>query len=101
MLATLPVTMKSTQYLNSMKIKWLRKALNNVQEIHSYIGMENPKAAKIELQKIENTVDLLSKNPAIGKPGRVPNTREIITGNYIIPYRIEKNQIQIIRVFDS
>lgn len=37
----------------------------------------------------------------MGKSGRVAETRELITGNYIIPYRVKGNEIQIIRVFDT
>ena len=84
-----------------MKIRWLRKALKNISDIGEYIALDNPIAARKEIEKIEKSVNFLIDNSAMGKSGRVAETRELITGNYIIPYRVKGNEIQIIRVFDT
>ncbi len=84
-----------------MKIKWLKKALNNAQEIYSHIALDNPIAAKKVLKEIETVVNLLSDNPSLGKAGRIVGTRELIKAQYIIPYRVKNNQIEILRVFDA
>lgn len=84
-----------------MKIRWLRKALKNISDIGEYIALDNPIAARKEIEKIEKSVNFLIDNPAMGKSGRVAETRELITGNYIIPYRVKGKEIQIIRVFDT
>jgi len=44
---------------------------------------------------------LLPENPQIGRPGRVPGTREMIIPKtpYIVPYRLQGNAIQILRIY--
>lgn len=86
-----------------MKIRWLRKALKNVEQEASYISRENPAAANEVIQRIYNSVALLADNPTLGHPGRIPDTRELVVPGtrYIIPYRVRPrlNQIEILRVF--
>ena len=84
-----------------MHIKWLRKALQNLDQEAEYIPLENPQAAKLIVKKITQTVNALKENPALGKAGRIVGTRELIIANtpYLIPYRIKNNSIEILRVF--
>src|SRR5437588_397556 len=46
-------------------------------------------------------VSLLSNHPEMGRAGRVPGTRELVIPNtpFIVPYRLEGNRIQILRIF--
>jgi toxin ParE1/3/4 len=86
-----------------MQIKWLEKALKNVDEEASYITKSDPKAALIVVQRIYDTVNLLCETPALGHSGRIHGTRELIVPDtrYIIPYRVKPDlqQVQILRVF--
>jgi len=86
-----------------MKIKWLRKALENIEQEAAYISRENPVAANELVQRIYNSVALLADNPTLGHPGRIPDTRELVVPDtrYIIPYRVRSGlkQIEILRVF--
>ncbi len=86
-----------------MRIKWLRKALINLEQEAAYIANEDPEAARLVVQRIEYSVSLLADNPALGRVGRVPGTRELLIPNtrYIIPYRVRPRlqQIEILRVF--
>ncbi len=86
-----------------MKIRWLRKALENIEHEATYISQENPAAANEVVQRIYDSVDLLADNPSLGHPGRIPGTRELIVPDthYIIPYRVRLRlkQIEILRVF--
>jgi len=88
-----------------MEIKWLRKALLDLDQEAEYIVKNDPLAAKILVQRIQKSVFLLEDNPALGHPGRVPNTLELVVPNtrYIIPYRVlpRIKQIQILCVFHS
>ena len=37
--------------------------------------------------------------PALGRPGRVPATRELVVhDNYFVPYRVKSDTVQIVRV---
>jgi len=44
---------------------------------------------------------LLPNNPEMGRPGRVPGTRELLIPRtpFIVPYRLVGNTIQILRIF--
>jgi toxin ParE1/3/4 len=86
-----------------MRIKWLSIALNDIDEIATYISQDNISAAYKTIQIIWEKTKLLEQNQNIGRPGRVNSTRELcIDGtSYIIPYRIKNNTIEILRVLHT
>ncbi len=88
-----------------MKIRWLRKALKNIEQEAAYISRENPVAANELVQRIYNSVALLADNPTLGRPGRIHDTRELVVPDtrYIVPYRVRPRlgQIEILRVFHA
>jgi toxin ParE1/3/4 len=86
-----------------VRVKWLRVALANLNAEAEYIAEDNPAAAGRVVHRILRAVDLLKQNPAVGRAGRVPGTRELIVPEtpYIIPYRVRGNDIEILRVFHA
>lgn len=84
-----------------MEIVWTEPAHQDLRNIFAYIAEENPKAARLLLSKIKERAILLQNNPLMGRIGRIDGTRElVITGtNYILPYRVQNIQIQILAVF--
>lgn len=88
-----------------MQIKWLRKALKNLDDEAEYIAQEDPRAARLVVHRIVQAVSLLSDNPALGHPGRVPGTHELVIPKtrYIVPYRVRPRlqRIEILRVFHT
>jgi toxin ParE1/3/4 len=86
-----------------VRVRWLRAALANLDAEAEYIAEDNPAAAGRVVQVIFRTVDLLAKNPAMGRAGRVAGTRELVVAEtpYIIPYRVRGNAVEILRVFHS
>jgi toxin ParE1/3/4 len=86
-----------------MRIRWLRKALRNLDEEATYIATDDPAAARLVVQRLLEAVAELAKQPGIGRPGRVPNTRELVVLNtrYIVPYRVRSGVIEILRVFHT
>ncbi len=86
-----------------MQIKWTNKALDNLDAAVEYIAADNPTAANKVAQKIWNSVQLLKKQPGLGRPGRVANTRElVITGlPYIVPYMEKDGFIVVLRIMHS
>ena len=84
-----------------MRVRWLRKALANLNAEASYIGKDDPAAARIVVARILNAVSHLPQQPHLGRPGRVPGTRELIVPRtrYLVPYRIRGNVVEILRVF--
>jgi toxin ParE1/3/4 len=86
-----------------MIIKWLKRAVSDLQALHEYIALDNPIAANQVAQRIVKAVNILSEQPEIGRRGRVHNTRELIVSDtpYIIPYRVKNNTIEILRILHS
>jgi toxin ParE1/3/4 len=84
----------------SKKIRWLHLALSDLDELMGYIAKDSLEVATKVAEKIWETTQMLSNNPAMGKPGRAPGTREMVaTGTfYIIPYRVVANEVQILRL---
>jgi toxin ParE1/3/4 len=86
-----------------VKIVWTEPARQDLRDIFLYIAEENPIAARVLLSEIKERAILLHDNPLIGRIGRIDETRElVITGTqYILPYRVKENQIQILAVFHA
>ena len=86
-----------------MRVRWLRVALANLEAEADYIAEDNPAADGRLVQRIFRAVDLLAKNPSMGRPGRVSGTRELVVADtpYIVPYRVRANAVEILRVFHA
>ena len=86
-----------------MQIVWLKTALKNLDELGAYIAQDNPIAASQVVDLITSQVKQLSTQPAMGRPGRVLGTRELVISNthYLVPYRIKNNMVEILRVFHT
>ena len=87
------------------KIRWLRKALKNLDDALSFIAAENLQSASASANKIQKSIKLLKTNPQLGHVGRIHNTRELLVPGtrFLIPYRVDpgKMEIQILRVFHT
>jgi toxin ParE1/3/4 len=81
-----------------VRIRWLARALANLNAEAEYIARDKPQAAARIVQTIHESIDLLQRHPGLGRPGRVAGTRELIVPG-IVPYRIRDNEVQILRVF--
>ncbi len=85
-----------------MTLVWSPEAINDLRSLRAYIEQDNPQAAqRVALHVIGTVETLLPKNPSIGRPGRVPGTRELVIPRtpFIVPYRIQAETIQILRVY--
>jgi toxin ParE1/3/4 len=89
--------------IRPLEIVWLRKALLNLDEEASYIAQDNPEAARQVVARIVHAVQLLAGQPGLGRPGRVPGTRELPVPRtrYLIPYRVRGRRVEILRVFHT
>lgn len=83
-----------------MRVRWLRTALRNLDGIAARIAGDNPAAAERTIRRVREAVDRLVAHPAIGRPGRVAGTRELVVPGtpYVVPYRVRGNSIEILRV---
>lgn len=83
-----------------MQINWTKGAEKNLLQVETYINQDNPRAAIDTILHILKAVEVLTDHPAMGRPGRIFNTRELVISGtlYIVAYRVKHNQIQILRV---
>ena len=53
------------------------------------------------VEAIAHAVQLLAEHPALGRPGRVPGTRELVIPDtpYLVPYRMREGSVEILRIF--
>jgi addiction module RelE/StbE family toxin len=88
-----------------LKIKWTNEALARLIEIEEYISKDNPERTAIFVdQLIEHAEGSLPDNPRMGRalPELVnPDIRELIFKKYRIVYRLMKNNIEILSVFEG
>ena len=81
---------------------WSPEAIDDLASLRAYIEQDDAAAAqRVALHIVHNVETLLAENPEMGRPGRVPGTRELVIPRtpFIIPYRLQHNTIQILRVY--
>ena len=83
-----------------MRVEWLSIALADLNAESEYISRDNPSPAERIVDEIFAATDRLAAFPAMGRPGRVPGTRELVVSStpYIVPYRVRGQVVEIIRV---
>ena len=86
-----------------MRVKWLQAARANLDAEAQYIARDSPSAAARMVISITEAVERLRDFPALGRPGRVMGTRELIVPGtpYMVPYRVRGNGLEILRVFHA
>ncbi len=84
-------------------VKWLRKALKNLEQTYDYVAETNVDAAIAIVLKIQAATDQLSEFPLMGRTGRVDGTRELMIANtpYIVIYRVNRSAVEILRVLHA
>ena len=78
-------------------------AIRNLDEEAAYIANDDSAAARIVVERVLNAVAMLAQQPDMGRPGRVPGTRELVVPRtrYIVPYRVRGDAVEILRVFHT
>lgn len=91
-----------------MEIRLSPVAVSDLKEIKDYIEQDllNPTAAENVIKKIINDYTRLKTTPNIGIPlsAKVPfetDFRFIVSGNYLIFYKVDKEYVSIYRVLYS
>jgi toxin ParE1/3/4 len=81
---------------------WSPEAIEDLAALRAYIEQDDKAAAlRVALHIVQNVETLLPNNPEMGRPGRVPGTRELVIPKtpFVVPYRVVGTTIQILRVF--
>lgn len=83
-----------------LKLKWTRRALEQLAEAQGYIAKENPSAARQVGERIAEATRKLLTQPRMGHRGRVAGTHEWIVRRtpYFLVYKLEDDELIILRV---
>ncbi|WP_287398224.1 type II toxin-antitoxin system RelE/ParE family toxin [Nitrosomonas sp. H1_AOB3] len=85
-----------------MKLFWTPEALRDRDAIYDYIEVDNPRAALALDELFSEKAQRLPDHPALGHPGRVAGTRELIAHqNYIIIYDVTGELVRVLRVLHA
>jgi toxin ParE1/3/4 len=86
-----------------MRVRWLRIALRNLDEEAAFIAADDTAAARLVVRRVLAAVALLAEQPGMGRPGRVPGTRELLVPRtrYIVPFRVRGDNVEVLRVFHT
>jgi toxin ParE1/3/4 len=86
-----------------VKLVWTESPHQNLRQIFAYITEENPQSARDLLAEIKKRATILQETPHLGRLGRLEATRELVLAwtHYVLPYRLEDQQIQILAVFHT
>lgn len=88
-----------------VEINWTFQAIQDLENIASYISSDSPRYAGIQINRFREKVKLLKFNPQIGRiVPEINNSKihEIFSGNYRIIYQIiSKNRVDILTIHHS
>ncbi len=78
-------------------------AARDLDAIVDYIAQDNADAAHRVFHAIVQTAQNLPQFPALGRPGRHPNTREITVAGlpYVIVYQVGADSVTIVAIFHT
>ncbi len=86
-----------------MRLRRMPQARVDLAEIVALIARDDPNAAERVYDRIFATAALLLEQRALGRPGCVDGTRELVVPNtpYVVPYRRRKGVVQLLAVIHS
>jgi toxin ParE1/3/4 len=80
-----------------VKVRWVAAARQDRRQVMSYIAADNPQAAAKMDELFDLAATRLGKRPRLGRPGRIPGTRELIPHeSYRLVYEIEDETVWIL-----
>lgn len=82
-----------------MKLIWSEDAIQERNDIFAYISADNPVAAVTIDQILSERARNLLEFPNIGRPGMLPDTRELtVHPNYRLVYELVGDDVHILNV---
>ena len=86
-----------------MTIVWSPTVVEDLEHLRATIEQYNPRAAAKVARAILRRVESLAKFPGMGKPGRIPHTRELVIPDtpFIAVYTTVEQTVQIVTVLHT
>lgn len=91
-------------------LRWTPQAREDLIEIYTYIGLDNPSAAERIFDVVQRKAQLLLRHPHLGarRPEIRPSARVLLEGPYIILYETHPDnndgaisEVEIVRIVDG
>nr|WP_314627025.1 type II toxin-antitoxin system RelE/ParE family toxin [uncultured Noviherbaspirillum sp.] len=80
-----------------MRVVWTPEAEQDRVDIWHYIAEDKPAAAERLDRLFSNAASNLARLPTLGKPGKIPGTRELLPHqHYRLVYEIERDTVWIL-----
>jgi toxin ParE1/3/4 len=85
-----------------LQVNWTLNALEGLERLRSYFQEKaGQEMLPEEARRIREAVRDLARNPAGGRTGRVPGTREMVVSPYVLPYRVSEGRLEILDILNS
>lgn len=85
-----------------MRLVWTRRAHLDRNVIRTHIAKDNPSAAMAMDALFSAKAARLASHPDIGRPGRVPGTRELVAhSKYVLVYDISVETVRVLRLLHT
>lgn len=80
-----------------MRVVWTPEAQQDRADVWDYIAADNPRAAGRMDEIFSDAAARLIQHPMLGKPGKIPGTRELIPHeSYRLVYQIDGETVWIL-----
>jgi toxin ParE1/3/4 len=88
---------------SAMNVVWSPRAIRHLIAIREFIEKDSDQNAAMMAERILNAIGILATQPQMGRSGRLTGTRElVILGTpYIAPYRVRRERLELLAVFDG
>ena len=85
-----------------MELRWLKRALEDLDAIAGYIARDNPVAAQSLVRSIRDKTENLISYPYMGRATEQADIREFfVHEHYLVSYRIRPGRIEILQVWHT
>ncbi|MDL2314245.1 type II toxin-antitoxin system RelE/ParE family toxin [Desulfovibrio sp. OttesenSCG-928-C14] len=89
-----------------MFLNWTESGSKDLKQIRKYYCNEVPDGNEIGKEIVDQillTTSQLKHHPFIGRPGRIPGTKELLVKDtpYIVYYEVMENKINLLRVIHT
>jgi toxin ParE1/3/4 len=71
------------------------RALRQLEAVYNYIARDDAKAALRVVDRILNAVDLLQKNPYMGRESELRRQRELVADQYVLIYSVHRDGVLV------
>jgi toxin ParE1/3/4 len=80
-------------------IRWTTEAADEFEAAVKHIQQDNPTAGRNVAQAVIDRIEQLATFPALGRPGEVKGTRELISPPYVVVYRSTEEIVEILHIW--